>query len=349
MEPTRRPTLATIASAAAVSITTVSKVLNGRPGVSDETRVIVEQLLDKHGYQPRGLANASSPMIELVFSELDTAWALELIRGVERVARANKMSLILTESGDRHFPAPDWIDGVLRRRPFGIILILSDLPVAHKRQLQTRRIPFVVVDPSGNPAPDVPSIGTTNWDGGVLATKHLVDLGHRRIGVIGGPTDVMSFRARMSGFRFVMREADIPIDDELIVPGNYDVDSGVAGGRTLLSSANPPTAIFAMNDLQAFGVYEAARSLGVSIPGDLSVVGFDDVQMARWAGPPLTTVRQPLTAMAEEAARLVIRLHNGQEHQIRHDLATELITRGSTREVRSKAPANHGHQTLPAK
>lgn len=327
-----RPTLATIGRDASVSMSTVSKVLNGRSGVSDATRTRVEELLHKHGYSPRGGTTGSASLLEIVFNQLDTPWALELIQGAEQVARENKMSLVLTQSGDRHSPAAEWIDGVLQRRPAGVVLVLSDLSSAHKRQLRTREIPFVVIDPAGDPAPDVPAIGTANWNGGVLATRHLLELGHRRIGVVGGPEDVMSAQARMAGFRTAMESAGVPIDESLITGGNYDVESGIDGGRALLDRTDRPTAIFAMNDLTAFGVYEAARSLAISIPGDLSVIGFDDLQMAQWAGPPLTTIRQPLTQMAQEAARLVIRLRSSRDtSNIRVDLATSLVVRGSAR------------------
>lgn len=315
-------------------MSTVSKVLNGRSGVSDETRSLVEELLERHGYSPRGASSGSSSLIELVFNELDTPWALEIIRGAERVARESRMSLILTESGDRHSPGPEWIDGVLQRRPAGVVLVLADLSPAHKRQLRTRDIPFVVIDPSGDPAADVPTVGTGNWNGGVLATRHLLELGHRRIGIVSGPEDVMSVRARLAGFRSAMESAAVSIDPSLITPGDYHVGSGKSGGLALLSRPDRPTAIFALNDLEAFGVYEAARTLGLSIPDDISVVGFDDIQMAQWAGPPLTTVRQPLAEMAEEAARLVLRLReSGSNPHIRVDLATSLVVRGSTRRL----------------
>jgi LacI family transcriptional regulator, xylobiose transport system transcriptional regulator len=330
---TSRATLARVAAEASVSMSTVSKVLNGRTGVSEATRSRVEELLHSHGYNRRGVAQ-TAPLIELVFSELDTAWAIEIITGVERVARENGMSVVLTESGDRHSPAPEWIDGVLQRRPSGVILVFSDLSPDHKRQLRTRNIPFVVVDPAGDPAPDVASIGSANWSGGVLATRHLIDMGHREIAMITGPDDMMCSRARLSGYRSALEGAGIPIREELIVTGQFHREDGVVRGDELLSLANPPTAIFAGSDLQALGVYEAARARGLTIPGDLSVVGYDDLQMAEWLGPPLTTVRQPLTEMAEQATRLVLRMSEADpDERLRIDLATSLVVRSSTRRV----------------
>jgi LacI family xylobiose transport system transcriptional regulator len=318
-------------------MSTVSKVLNGRNGVSDATRARVEVLLHSHGYNRRGVAQ-TAPLVELVFSELDTAWSIEIIRGVERVARENGMSVVLTESGDRHSPGPEWIDGVMQRRPSGVILVFSDLSTDHKKQLRTRNIPFVVVDPAGDPAPDVPSIGSANWSGGVLATRHLIDMGHRDIAMITGPDDMMCSRARLAGYRSALEAAGIPIRPELIVGGQFHREDGVERGRELLSLPDPPTAIFAGSDLQALGVYEAARAKGLTIPGDLSVVGYDDLQIAEWVGPPLTTVRQPLTEMAEQATRLVLRMNDADPPKsMRIDLATSLVVRSSTRSLAEAA------------
>lgn len=330
----RRATLAMIGQEASVSMSTVSKVLNGRSGVSADTRVLVEELLDRHGYTPRGQSTAWDPLLELVMGEIDTPWSLELIRGAQSVARDNGLSLILTQSGDRYAPDPDWIDGVLRRRPYGVVLVLSSLSDQLQRQLRTRSIPFVLIDPSGEQSSDIPAVGAANFDGGLLATRHLIELGHTRIGVVGGPEHVMSARARIAGFRTAMEAAGLPVHQELILPGDYHTESGIKAAEKLLSLPEPPTGIFALNDLEAFGVYTAARRLGVSIPEQLSVVGFDDVQGAQWAGPPLTTVRQPLTKMAEEASRMLVRIRNREpDLSLRVNLATSLVVRDSTSRV----------------
>lgn len=327
----RRATLAEIALDASVSMSTVSKVLNGRSGVSDPVRGRVEQLLHSSGYSRRGLEQSHARLLELVFPNIDSEWSLELIRGVDQVAREHGMSVVLTESGDRHSPAPDWVDGVLQRRPVGVILVFSDLPAEHKRRLRTRNIPFVVIDPAGDPAPDVPSIGSANWAGGLMATRHLLELGHRRIGVITGPDEMMCSRARVSGYRAALDEVGIAIDPKLIASGSFRYADGVEAGTRLLAQADRPTAIFAGNDMQAFGVYEAARSVGLAIPGDLSIVGYDDIPPARWMGPQLTTVRQPLVEMAEQATRLVLALRTDPGRSVaRLELATSLIVRGST-------------------
>jgi LacI family transcriptional regulator, xylobiose transport system transcriptional regulator len=325
-----RATLSAVAAEAGVSISTVSKVLNGRPGVLRSTRARVEKLLQDQGYNRRGEAKAA-PLIELVFSLLTSEWAIEIIRGVEGVARENGMSIVLTQTGDRHSPGLEWIAGVLQRRPLGVILIFSDLSDDNKSQLRIRNIPFVVIDPAGNPGTDVPSVGSANWAGGVLATRHLIELGHDTIAMISGPNDMMCSRARVSGYRSALEEAGIRVREDLILSGEFRREDGIRLGRDLLSRRDRPTAIFAGNDMQALGVYEVAREMEIDIPRELSVVGYDDLKIAQWVGPPLTTVRQPLTEMAEQATRLVIRLRqHAQGETMRVELGTDLVVRGST-------------------
>ncbi|MFJ6215247.1 LacI family DNA-binding transcriptional regulator [Streptomyces sp. NPDC092296] len=324
-------TLAEIARAAGVSAPTVSKVLNGRADVAPATRSRVEELLRRHGYRRRRSGSQQLQLLDLVFHELESSWAMEVIRGVENVAREEGFSLVLSESAGRLMPGQTWVDGVLARRPVGVILVLSDLDADQRTQLISRDIPFVVVDPAGDPGDDVPSIGATNWHGGLAATRHLVELGHRRIAVIGGPSSMMCSRARIDGYRAALETAGIAVDPELVREGDFHHESGYAVGLELLRLPEPPTAVFTGNDLQALGLYEAARELGLRIPEDLSVVGFDDLPIARWVGPPLTTVRQPLTEMAEAAARLVLDLGRaGPTAATRVDLATTLVARSST-------------------
>lgn len=324
-------TIAVIAREAGVSAPTVSKVLNGRADVAPATRRRVEAVIRKHGYQRAARPARRAPLIELIFHELESEWALEIVRGVERVAGRHQLAVVLTEMQGRHTPGRGWIEGALARRPMGVIAVFSDLSETMRDQLRTRGIPFAVVDPTGESLHDTPSIGATNWNGGLTATRHLLGLGHRRIAVIGGPAGILCSRARVDGFRAAMDEAGVPIDQGLVSHGEFQVDEGVTTGRRLLARPDRPTAIITGNDLQALGVYQAAREARLHIPEDLSVVGFDDLPIARWVSPPLTTIRQPLIEMAEVAAELVLALARGEAPvQERIELATELIVREST-------------------
>ncbi|MEE1927426.1 LacI family DNA-binding transcriptional regulator [Streptomyces sp. TRM 70351] len=324
-------TLAEIARAAGVSAPTVSKVLNGRADVAAGTRSRVEELLVRHGYRRRRAEASRSPLLDLVFHELESAWAMEVIRGVENVARQEGLGVVLSESDGRLTPGQTWVERMLARRPQGVILVLSGLDESQRAQLTSRNVPFVVMDPAGDPGDSVPSVGATNWQGGLAATRHLVELGHRRIAVIGGPRRMMCSRARIDGYRAAMEAAGLPVDPQLIREGDFHHEAGFRVGGELLRLPDPPTAVFTGNDIQALGLYEAARELGLRVPEDLSVVGFDDLPLSRWVAPPLTTVRQPLTEMAEAAARMVLDLGRGERPAVtRIELATSLVVRSST-------------------
>ncbi|MGZ0712628.1 LacI family DNA-binding transcriptional regulator (plasmid) [Coraliomargarita sp. W4R53] len=329
-----RPTLADIAGELGLSVATLSKVLNGRTGIAAETRDAVTQALQRAGYQRRRSVARYTPQIELVFGSLDGEWPIELIRGASRVASEHNLALAVIESGVRFGVAPGWANAVSQRQPAGVILVASELSEADRAQLHTRNVPFVVVDPSGDPPPDAPSVGSTNWAGGMAAARHLIHLGHRRIGLIAGVNDRMATRARVAGFRSAMEAANLPIDPELIVDDDFGDETSPAAAERLFALAHPPTAIFATSDLKALGVYEAARARGLRVPDDVSVVGYDDLSIARWAGPGLTTVRQPLAEMAAAAAAIVLRDRDRDTTSASNDrleLATSLIVRGSTR------------------
>ncbi|WP_422773558.1 LacI family DNA-binding transcriptional regulator [Plantactinospora sp. WMMC1484] len=323
-------TVAKIARMAGVSAPTVSRVINGQTGVALETRQRVEAILREHGYR-RPVGSTSVAIVELVFHALESLWALEIIRGVEKVAREHDLAVVLTEMQGRLTPGRAWTEQVLTRRPTGVIAVFSELTVAQQSQLATRSIPLVVLDPTGEPLHQTPSVGATNWNGGLAATRHLLDLGHRRIAMLSGPTQWPCCRARLDGYRAAMDAAGVAVDPDLVRISTLYVEGGLADGRELLALPDPPTAIFTANDLQALGVYEAARRAGVRIPDELSVVGFDDLSFSRWSGPPMTTVRQPLERMGVTAARMIIDLAAGQSlDQHRVELATELIVREST-------------------
>jgi len=329
-------TIAFIAAQAGVSVPTVSKVINGRSDVAPETRKRVETAIREHGYRRASREQRVAPILELIFHELDSEWALEIVRGVEHVAGRHQLSVVLSELQGRRTPGRGWIENVLARRPTGVIAVFSDLSETMRSQLRTRDIPFVILDPTGEPHHDTPSVGATNWNGGLTATRHLLALGHTRIAVIGGPEDILCSRARLDGYRAAMDAAGVAIDPELVSHGRFQVEEGVDRTRILLRMPDPPTAIVTGNDLQALGVYQVARELRLHIPEDLSVVGFDDLPVARWVGPPLTTVRQPLVDMAETAAELVLALARGERPpQARVELSTELVVREST------APPSH--------
>jgi DNA-binding LacI/PurR family transcriptional regulator len=325
-------TIATIADEVGVSVATVSKVLNGRADVAPETRARVEASLDRHRYQRRAKRQSSdSGQIDLVFHEFASEWAMEIIRGVETVTVAASVDVVLSQLRGKHRPPQQWLDGVLTRRPLGVLFVLCGPTQSQQQQLERQRIPFVVVDTDSATTASVPTVGSNNWNGGLLATRHLLELGHRRIAIISGPKDVLCSQARLAGFRSAHDEAGLPVDPDLVHYGNFYVDAGYEHGMELLSRPDRPTAIFAGSDLQAMGVLRAARRLGLHVPEQLSMIGYDNLPMSAWIEPALTTVNQPLRDMAGTAARMLLDLARGEELSTsRIDLVTELVVREST-------------------
>ncbi len=330
-----RTTLAAIAAEAGVSLPTVSKVVNGRPDVAPATRDRVERLLEVHHYSRSGMRrHRRSGLIDLVFNGLDSPWAVEILRGVEEWGAIHETGI--TVSAVRHGNArpASWTSTLASHDTDGVILVTSELTVTQVGQLRGAGIPLVVVDPVNPPPADQPSVGATNWAAGLAATEHLLGLGHRRIGAIAGPGDYLCSRARIDGYRSALERAGVSFDPALVRHGDFQHEGGFIHGRELLSLPEPPTAIFAGSDQQAFGVYEAARQRGLRIPQDLSVVGLDDLPVARWVSPPLTTVRQPLAEMGRVAAQMLGELIEGLPlRPSRVELSTELIVRESTATV----------------
>jgi LacI family transcriptional regulator len=328
----RKTTLAAIAAEAGVSLPTVSKVVNGRPDVAPDTRARVERLLDEYNYaRPGPRRHRRSGLIDLVLAGLDSPWAVEILRGVEEWGAAHETGVAVSSVRHGNVRPASWTSAVASHDSGGVILVTSRLTEDHVSQLRSAAIPLVVIDPANTPPANIPSVGATNWAGGIAATEHLLSLGHRRIAAITGPADMLCSLARIDGYRSALDRAGVGYTTELVRYGDFTHEGGFARAAELLDQPDPPTAIFAGSDQQAFGVYEAARMRGLRIPQDLSVVGFDDLPVSRWASPPMTTVRQPLAEMGSVAAQMLGDLIEGKPlPSARVELSTELIVREST-------------------
>jgi LacI family transcriptional regulator len=339
----RKTTLAAIAAEAGVSLPTVSKVVNGRPDVAPATRARVEQLLDQHQYSRNGLRrNRRSGLIDVVFAGLDSPWAVEILRGIEEWGAQHETAVAVSSVRHGNARPASWTSALASHHTDGVILVLTRPTETQLGQLRSAGIPLVVIDPANTPPPDIPSVGATNWAGGLAATEHLLSLGHRRIAAITGPADFLCSLARVDGYRSALERAGVAFDQGLVRYGDFQHEGGFARAVELLGLPERPTAIFAGSDQQAFGVYEAARQHGLRIPEDLSVVGFDELPVTRWASPPLTTVRQPLAEMGSTAAQMLGELIEGLPlRSNRVELSTELIVREST------APAGQDRIQLP--
>ncbi|MGW1179981.1 LacI family DNA-binding transcriptional regulator [Streptomyces drozdowiczii] len=335
-----RVTLNRIASVAGVSVSTVSKVLNDRSDVSAETKERVESVMDDLGYERRPARRRGS-VVDLVLNELDSLWSVEIIRGVDEVLAEAGASMVLSAVHGRSADTREWLDQLAARRSSGAILVVSDLTSQQRRRLSAMDIPFVLVDPVGSVDALVPTVGATNWAGAVSATEHLIELGHARIAHLAGPRQLLCSRARADGFRAAMERAELPVPEGWVSHGEFNDRSGRQEMARLLDGAaergeEPPTAVFAASDLQALGAFEVLRARGMEIPADMSVVGFDDLPVARWTHPALTTVRQPLLDMASMAATTLLRIIDGEQvDTLRLELSTRLEVRGSTAAPRS--------------
>jgi LacI family transcriptional regulator len=327
-------TLTSIAAKAGVSLSTVSKVLNGRTDVAPDTRERIAQQLRQHGYEPGsklgfGVVDLLLGAGECAVNGEHSPWAEELITGTVMAAAEAGHSVIVTPvSSPGAFDR--WLSLAAARGTHGALSVLHLPRGMELQRLAEASIPVVVVDPAEEPTAKIRSVGTTNWQGGVTATRHLIELGHRRIAAIGGPTNLWSSRARVDGYRAAMLEAGLPVDEQLVRRDQFSVAGGRQQATKLLAMADRPTGIVTGSDAQAFGVLQALGDLRLRAPDDVSVVGFDDVAVASWAAPALTTIRQPVAAMAATAFRM-LRADEGATAEAHHiELATTLVVRDST-------------------
>lgn len=335
----RTTTLARVAASAGVSVATVSKVLNGRADVGPETRARVESLLAAHDYVARRAEPAEAevqPTVELVFHGPLTAYTTAILEGVVEAGGERGVAVSVSVRPRRQ-PSPGvlrpaaWARQLADRGRRAVVDVVDDGQHGDLSALARAGVPLVVIDPLSPPRKEVASVGTTNFSGGLAATQHLIDLGHRKIGYLGCDPSAAFGQARTHGFRAACEAAGIEVPDAYVRLGTYEYAAGVAGGGALLDLDVPPTGIFAATDEIAAGVLEAARRRGVRVPEDLSVVGFDDTAVAGVLSPPLTTVRQPLREMGRLALVTALRIAAREQLESHHvELATELVVRSST-------------------
>ena len=327
-----RTTLADVARLAGVSIPTVSKVIRGRTDVSSATRSRVQKAMRDAGYEFREtFGRSSTGTLDLVIDGLDSFWALEVVRGTEQAAARYGMSIVVTSTQHGSVDPEDWLRRIAARSTDGVVAALTQTSSKLALKLRSLHAPLVLLDPIGSPDPVVPTVGASNWLGGLTAVEHFLSMGHTRIGIITGPMAVACSHERLDGYNAALRRAGIEVDPRLIVTGDFLVEGGRLGAEALLQLEDPPTAVFACGDLAAAGVYQVASERGLSIPDDLSVIGFDDIAICQMMSPPLTTIRQPIAQMAAEAVRLLTSLRDNPRQQsgVQIQLTTSLVERSS--------------------
>ncbi len=338
-------TLADVAAAAGVSLATASKVANGKPDVASATRERVEAAIAELRYTPpRRRYMPGRPSIVFLADVIDSAYAADVIRGAVVAAEEAGVDLIIERT---HDPSRKGVHRAqLNKRLLaadrtGAIVLTAGVTPENYARAVGARLPVVVIDPLDFSDPDVVSIGSTNWMGGRSIAEHLLSLGHERIGVLSGPTTSLSAMARLDGLLSAWVQAGRDEGSAIVEKVPFETDAAREAARVWFQDVDTHiTAVAASSDAQAMGVLQAARESKLSVPEDLSVIGYDDTKLAALATPPLTTVRQPLADMGRRAVELVTQMARGHDPISRHvELATSLVVREST----GKAPKARAH------
>jgi LacI family transcriptional regulator len=330
----KRLTITQIAKEMGVSATTVSKVLNDRPGVGAEMRARIQEIIDQHDYvqnhAARHLRKGQSGLIDLVIMRLEGGYDLGIMHGIQDALRESGHRLVVFTTHEDAETERLWLRRVLDQSTDGVLLLLPYEKLGIADALIAQNIPVVAIGDRNEPTTTYPTIGSTIWLGGYSATEYLISLGHRRIGIITGPLHLLTSRARLAGYREALERAELPVDPSLICEGNYLLGDGIEQTHAFLNLPDPPSAIFAGNDAQATGVYQALYQRDIRIPDAISVIGFDDVAYTTQMAPPLTTIRQPLVEMGRMAVNMLLRLIAGSPLDSNYvELSTSLVIRQS--------------------
>jgi len=303
-------TIKDIARKANVSITTVSRVINQKSeGIGESTRKKVLAIIEELDYRPNTIARSmitkQTNTIGLIIPDIRNPFFPELVRGVEDLANQHAYNVFLCNTDGDPKRELEYVSLMKEKNVDGIIFTYSCADTIHQLEeiVKERNIPLVLLD-RGVDDQKFSGVSIHNEKAGYIATKHLLGHAHTKIGCITGPAHYSNSKARLNGYMKALSEAGISFDQELILAADYQMDGGYQAAKTLLSK-KAITAIFAFNDLMAFGVYQAAAELGMTIPDDLSVVGFDNIKYNQLLTPKLTTIEQSVYEMGEISAKIL--------------------------------------------
>jgi DNA-binding LacI/PurR family transcriptional regulator len=333
-------TLAEIAQVADVSVSTVSRALsNGDYPLREETRQRILKLAEEMGYKPnlvaRSLQSNRSHLVGVIVDRMQSPFSATTVQGIQDGLRHAGYSISIAYSNRDLNLAIEAIKSFLSRQVDGIIVLNSWLHTYNDQILSLQDRPFVFVNRLFDKCIQN-CVGPGDRYGAQLATRHLVDLGHRRIGYINGMHDWIEAQNRLSGYQDVLMEHGLPVDENLIKQGNWGEDSGYRAAEELMTLQERPTAIFAANDVMALGAMYAIQDTGLRVPADVAIVGYDDRDFAAWIRPALTTVRMPSFEMGQAAARLLLEQFAGAELEDATQISGELIIRQSCGAIRAK-------------
>jgi LacI family transcriptional regulator, galactose operon repressor len=329
-----RPTIYDVARLAGVSTATVSRALNGTAQIAPATRRAIDAAVEQLGYRPnsiaRSLVTKSTQTIALLLPDISNPFYADLVSGIQEYALANDHTMLLcTTEGDAE-REEEYLQLLRAKQVDGALVDGLVLPPDRIARFVRDGFPIVCLDRDIDSSA-IPLVQVDNRLGGRVATQHLILLGHRRIAHVTGAATLGISKERRAGYADALEKAGIEVDSAYITVGTFTEDGGYRAARLLLEVEPRPTAIFAANDLTAVGAINAIVERGLRVPDDVSVVGFDDVRLAAYTAPPLTTVKQPADRIARLATELLIGLiRGGEADQLRHLLPPSLVVRGST-------------------
>jgi LacI family transcriptional regulator len=328
-----------IAKRAKVSTATVSRTINRVPTVDPALAKRVMKVIEDMGYYPntaaRALVSGKSRIFGLIVSEITNPFFPEIVQAFEDLAVQNHYEILLTSTVHDPKRMELAVRRMIERRVDGVAILTFGMEDALIEDLRFRKVPLVFVDVGPHLA-GVTNIRVNYQQGIREAVKHLAKLGHKRIAFVAGPTNLKSAMARRTAFEESMQENGLTVEPELIVTGDHKVEGGVAALAQLAGLPKRPTAILCSNDMTAVGVMREAYDRGITIPRELSVIGFDDIRLAEFTTPPLTTVRMSQKQLAEYAFQALhgeVEGRDGSENGKEVELETSLILRGSTAKV----------------
>lgn len=334
-------TIVDVAAEAKVSFGTVSRVINNDVHVKPETRKRVQDAMKRLSFvanrQARSLAGGKSNLIGVMVPDLGTGYIGEIIHGIDAELAETTYDLMLLTTHRAAVKEANYVINLAQQIMDGLLLVLPRNPVDYMGTLEERSYPYVLIDHQGN-GENCPAVGATNWQGAYNATDYAIKMGHQAIGFITGSLDLGAAVDRLEGYKTALRYHHIPVRPELIYEGTFNQLDGYTGANHFLDLENPPTLIFASNDVMAMAVMDAVRERGLRVPDDISILGFDDIPQASLIHPALTTVRQPLEQMGRVAAQMLLDiLQHPESKPGRITLPTELIIRDSTAKLKDRS------------
>jgi LacI family transcriptional regulator len=340
-----RITIAEIAKQAGVAKSTVSRVLNGKPDVDEATAERVRRIVEQTGYVPSagavGLARGRTRTVAMLLPSLAWLWVAAVVQGVAEELETEGYGLLLFTMTRGQESLTQFETQVSANAFDGLIAIEPPNTLDYIAGLHAAGLPVVLIDDRGH-HPEFPSVVTTDRAGSRAAAAHLLASGRRRLAVITGPAEYGAVRDRSRGFREGLAEADVELDEALVVAGDFCEEGGFAAANTLLDARVPFDGLFAHNDLMAIGALRALRDAGVAVPSDVAVVGFDDLPLAAHTEPPLTTVHQPRYEMGGRAARMLL------DHLAGTPMPTDPVVLDTSLVIRRSAPTPAGNAATSA-